>query len=147
MTDEIECAFSGRIGTEPQARTSKTGKPWLSFSVAVGSDDATQWVQVALFGDAAADMAARLHKGDRVYCEGRIKLNVWADKDGRERSGLSVSSFLVQPLGQIGRKRPAKPKADRAISPDTQALRDWQRPSTAGHGAAEAEIPFTPEVR
>jgi len=48
MNGTIETAFIGRVGTEPERRTSQAGKPWLRFSAAVGSDDAVQWVQVAV---------------------------------------------------------------------------------------------------
>ena len=142
MTDEIECALTGRIGTEPTLRTSKAGKPWLSFSVAVGSDDATQWAQVGLFGDTAQELAATLAKGTRVYIEGRIKLNTWTAANGKERSGLSVSSFHVVPLGQIGRRKPSKPKADRTVSGDAATRADWQRPPAAAERSFDAQIPF-----
>ena len=121
-SDDIECAFSGRHGTEPQTRTSKSGKSWLSFSVAIGNGCDTQWVQCALFGDSVQDTAARLHKGDRVYIEGRIKLNTWTDANGRERSGLSVASFNVVPLGQIGKRRPPSPKGSIARASNQPSL-------------------------
>lgn len=35
----IEAAFEGRIGKPPTMRTAQSGKPWCSFSVAVGGDD------------------------------------------------------------------------------------------------------------
>ena len=129
MTDCIETAFSGRIGQDPQLRQSKSGKAWLSFSLAVGSGDEAQWVSVAVFGDRAIELSGSLHKGDRAYVEGRLKLNTWADKDGRERSGLQVAATLVQPLGQIGRRKPseasflatAKPSAGRSREPERNA--------------------------
>jgi single-strand DNA-binding protein len=106
----IECAFAGRIGQEP-AKESKAGKPWLSFSVAVGEGDDVQWLQVAAFGARATELAGSLKKCDRVYIEGRLRLNTWTGKDGTAQAGLSMAASLVQPLGQIGAKRPSKPKA------------------------------------
>jgi Single-strand binding protein family len=49
----IQCAFTGTLGQSPELRVSKTGKPWLSFSVAIdmeASEEATTWVRVAVFG-------------------------------------------------------------------------------------------------
>ena len=152
MSDDIECAFTGRLTADPVPRTSKTGKAWLPLSLAVGPGDAVQFVNAALFGDSVPEMAGRLHKGDRVYVEGRLQLRTWTDKDGRERAGLSVSSFHVVPLGQIGRRRPGKPKASgaRPQSPETPSdlrpseqldpavRRDWQSPPSG----PDAEIPF-----
>lgn len=164
MSDDIECAFTGKVGTDPVMRTTKAGKAWLGFSVAVGTHDATQWVQVALFGDGVAETAARLAKGDRVYVEGKIKLNAWTDANGKERSGLSAASFHLVPLGQIGRKRPKGDRGrgegsarlsaggDRAgpkISGRERAMRSYAAPSnfvptnapSAGH-LGDNEIPF-----
>jgi single-strand DNA-binding protein len=122
----IECAFTGRIGQEPMLKESKAGKPWLSFSVAVGEGDDVQWVQVAAFGTKAEELAGCLKKSDRVYVEGRLKLNTWTGKDGTAQAGLSVAASLVQPLGQIGAKRrPSKPKAT-ASNPEVYAPVDKQ---------------------
>jgi single-stranded DNA-binding protein len=92
-------------------KESKAGKPWLSFSVAVGEGDDVQWLQVAAFGTRAGELAGCLKKSDRVYVEGRLKLNTWTGKDGTLQAGLSVAASLVQPMGQIGKRRPSKPKA------------------------------------
>jgi single-stranded DNA-binding protein len=107
----IETAFTGRVGQEPTLRESKAGKPWLSFSVAVGEDENVQWVQIAVFGSRAEELAGSLKKSDRVYVEGRLRLNTWTGRDGAPQAGLSVAASLAQPLGQIGAKRPSKSKA------------------------------------
>jgi single-stranded DNA-binding protein len=106
----LNAPFTGRVGQEPVLKESKAGKPWLSFSVAVGEGDDVQWVQVAAVGTKAEELAGAVKKSDRVYVEGRLKLNTWTAKDGTAQAGLSVAASLVQPMGQIGAKRP-KPKA------------------------------------
>ena len=72
--------------------------------VGVGRDDDVQWVNVACFGK-AADTAATLKKGDRVYCEGSIKLDTWRGNDGVERHTLAVSAFKCERTHNIGRAR------------------------------------------
>ena len=156
MSDStIECAFTGRVGQEPRLRTSKAGKPWLALSVAVGSGDDAQWLQVAVFGEAASELASHLTKGDRVYVEGRLRLNRWT-RDGREHAGLSVAATAVHPLGKIGRKRSGNAGHETAAGPqprenaalpapgtreprDAAAQRDWQRAPSKG---PDADIPF-----
>ncbi|CAN1721176.1 single-strand DNA-binding protein [Hyphomicrobium sp. 1Nfss2.1] len=124
----IEAAFTGRVGTEPEKRTSQAGKPWLRFNVAAGQDEATQWVQVACFGSAAEELSDRLGKGDRVYVEGTIKLNIWTDREGKERSGLSVAAWKCERLGNIGRSKlpPRRDKPSSSVS--DVAKRNSQRP-------------------
>lgn len=139
--DNIETAFSGRVGVEPTMRTSRNGKPWCSFTVAIGADDATEWISIAVFGDRAEEISGALPKGTRVYVEGRLSLKRWADRDGAERSGLQVAATLVQPLGQIGRRRPAGSRS--ASAADTPDRRDWQRPASgSSESGLDESIPF-----
>ncbi len=133
MSDhEIECALAGRLTADPVQRTGKSGKPWLAMNVAVGSGDAVKFVSFALFGDSVPEVAERLRKGGRAYVEGKITLRQWTGQDGQSRAGLSVSSFHVVPLGQIGRRRPARTKPQAACT--NPAARDWQRPPGMLHG-------------
>jgi Single-strand binding protein family len=86
----IQCAFTGTLGQDAELKTSKSGKPWLSVSVAVdmeASEEATTWVRVAVFGEMATRLYPELKKGTEVYCEGRLKLDSWT---GRDMAGNAV---------------------------------------------------------
>ncbi|HRQ25792.1 single-stranded DNA-binding protein [Hyphomicrobium sp.] len=111
MKETIESAFIGRLGSDAELRTSAAGKPWMKFTVAVGSDDATQWVRIAVFGAKAESLAGTLLKGDRAYIEGTLKLETWTDREGNTRSGLSVAAWKIEKIGAIGRNKPRKQKA------------------------------------
>jgi single-strand DNA-binding protein len=100
----IDCAFYGFVAADAETKVSKAGKPWVRLRVGVGKDDDLQWVSVAVFGE-AAEVAAKLKKGDRVYVEGTLKLDSWTGNDGTERHGLSVASFKVERTHNIGRNR------------------------------------------
>jgi single-stranded DNA-binding protein len=133
----IDCAFYGFLARDADARTSQAGKPWVRLSIGVGKDDAVQWVSVAVFGK-AAETAATLKKGDRVYVEGTIKLDSWRGNDGTERHGLSVAAFKCERTHNIGRNRPdQKQKQSDFGSP----------PATAGGAAFDDDIPLAPEWR
>jgi single-stranded DNA-binding protein len=103
----IECAFHGFLAADADPRTSQAGKPWVRLRVGVGKDETIQWVSVAVFGK-SAEIAATLKKGDRVYAEGSIKLDLWRGQDGVERHGLSVASFKIERTHLIGRNRPKR---------------------------------------
>ena len=75
MNGTIEAAFIGRVGSDPELRTSQAGKPWCRFSVAVGESDDMQWINVAAFGEVAERLCGQLAKGDRAYVEGTLRLN------------------------------------------------------------------------
>jgi single-strand DNA-binding protein len=129
----IDCAFYGFLAADAESRTSQAGKPWVRMRVGVGKDDAVQWVSVAVFGR-AAEHAADLKKGDRIYIEGSIKLDSWRGNDGIERHGLSVAAFKCERTHNIGRNRAKKDK-----EPVEQTT---QEQATAGGPEFDDNIPF-----
>jgi len=70
----IDCAFYGFLAADADARVSKAGKPWVRLRVGVGKDDDMQWISVSVFGK-AAEAAATLKKGDKIYCEGTVRID------------------------------------------------------------------------
>lgn len=107
----ITAALTGRIVRDCEVRFTATGKPMLTASLAVddakrAEDGPTEWVKVVAFGELADELAPKLVKGTQAYCEGRLKLNTWTAQDGGQRSGLELVCWTIQPMGQIGRRRP-----------------------------------------
>jgi single-stranded DNA-binding protein len=131
----IDCAFFGFLAADADARTSKAGKPWTRLRVGVGRDDDVQWVQVAVFGK-AAETAATLKKGDKVYVEGTIKLDTWRGDDGIERHSLAVTAFKSERTHNIGRNRPRKDR-----------LGTQGSDGAVGNDFYSDPIPFAPEWR
>jgi single-stranded DNA-binding protein len=135
--DGIAAALQGRLGGDAEWKFTAQAKPMLRFSVGVTDSygqqrgDPVQWVRVVLFGDRASELGERgLAKGSEVYCEGRVKINRWQPADGGpERADLELFAFVVQPIGQIGRPRPAEPQRPVAARPN-------------GHPAATTPGPY-----
>jgi len=115
MNGAIEAAFIGRLAQDPELRTSAAGKPWARLSMAVGNGDDTQWVSVLTFGEIAEQLCAAMHKGDKLYVEGTLRLNEWTGREGEKRTGLSVAAWKAEKLGAIGRSKTA-PSERRARS-------------------------------
>jgi single-strand DNA-binding protein len=115
--DGLHCAFIGRVGNDAELRFTASGTPLVNVSVLVqdskAATDAGQWVRVGHFGDDVEDLVPQLTKGIDVYVEGRLKLNTWQAGDGTPRSGLNVTAWRLEPIGQIGRRRAVAPVADR----------------------------------
>jgi single-strand DNA-binding protein len=132
----IVCAFTAKCGQDAELKTSKSGKPWASFSVAADDDgerEATTWVRVVMFGEWATELHPELKKGAEVYCEGRLRLEFWTGRDGRERSDLSVTVAKLVVLGQIGFD-PTSRKSEEARG---------AQPELEGHGRADDDgLPF-----
>jgi single-strand DNA-binding protein len=110
----IQTALEGRIGGDPEIRYTSTGKALLAFSIGVlenraaGDGAAMTWVKVTVWEADAERLAPRLHKGDEVYIEGKLRLDSWTGKDGEAKSGLSVSAWKCEPLGAIGHRAPQR---------------------------------------
>jgi single-strand DNA-binding protein len=118
----IACAFTGRLGGDPEWRYSQEGKPRLSFSVAVdhnytATEDRpapeTTWVRVTVWDDLVITLGEQLHKGSAVYVEGKLRLDRW-EKDGEPRAGLSVSAWRCEVHGALGKSAPKREPAPAA---------------------------------
>ena len=73
--------------------------------------DQVTWVSVSVFEEKARALVG-LEKGVEIYCEGRLS---WTGRDGAERTGLAVTAWRIEVLGQIGgRAGRSKAKRERA---------------------------------
>ena len=105
----ITCALTGRLGADAELRYTGEGVAFVTFAVAV--DDANradangaEWVRVAVYGEQAEDLEARLVKGTPVYVEGRVRLDLWETRAGEQRATLKLTAWECCPMGQIGRR-------------------------------------------
>ena len=110
----IAAALQGRI-TEPELRFTSGGQAVLQFSVVAFDGKAAagaepEWVKVSVWGERAEELAPSLKKGTECYIEGRLRLNTW-QSNGEQRSGLALAAWTCQPMGQVGKKAPARPAA------------------------------------
>jgi len=108
----IEAAFWGTLLHDLELKTSASGKKYCNFGCAVvtsnadNGKDVSQYVRVACFGEAAEVLAARVKKGDRVYCEGSLTQTQWNDRGtGEIKHGLNLAAWTCQRVANIGRNR------------------------------------------
>jgi single-strand DNA-binding protein len=103
----IECAFIGQLAADAELKTYQGDKPMGAVRVGVGTGENTQWIGIVTFGDRAHQLVQGLQRGNRVYVEGRLKLETWTSKDGVQKSGLKVSAWKIEKLAQIGANKSA----------------------------------------
>jgi len=84
----------GNLGKDPEVRYTKSGTPVASFSVATserrkGQDgqmqEETEWHNIVAWDKLAGICGEYLHKGMKVYIEGKLQTRKWQDKDGHDR--------------------------------------------------------------
>jgi single-strand DNA-binding protein len=142
MAHSIETALLGSVGALPTERHTQGGKRFITFTVAIkdkGGED-TEWVNVSAFEAVADHVPSDLAKGERIYVEGKARLNRWTTKEGVQRVNLQVTASKVIVLDRIGRKRRRPPQTDAdtaATNGEAKAYR-YQSPLTPDDG----RIPF-----
>lgn len=83
----------GRLTREPELRTTQSGLPVASFSIAVDRDfgegcdfiSCTSWRKGAEFAE------KYLHKGMLIGVQGRLTTSQFKDKDGKNRTRCEVT--------------------------------------------------------
>jgi len=84
----------GRLGKDPEVKTTSSGNKVANFSLATSeryrdkvtgeTKELTEWHNIVVWRQLAEIVQKYLHKGDLVYIEGRIKTRSW-EKDGVTR--------------------------------------------------------------
>jgi single-strand DNA-binding protein len=79
----------GNLGCDPEVKYSQQGTAIAQFSIATTErwkdkggelQEHTEWFAVKTFGRRAEIVGENLHKGSRVYLEGRKRTESWDDK-------------------------------------------------------------------
>jgi single-strand DNA-binding protein len=129
--DTNHVVLFGRLGRDPELRTTPGGDPLVSFAIANSSwkkdaseksgwKEETSWFDCTLFGDAAKRFVERSKKGHRVIVTGQLKQRKWKDKDDNWQERIGVQVRGVQYLEK-------KPRSDEG---------------TIDQGVTRDEVPF-----
>ena len=135
----------GNLGRDPELRYTPQGTPVCSFTLATNekrkdrageNQDVTTWFRVTLWGRQAEAASQYLSKGRPVYIEGRLRVEEWTDKDGRQRYTLEVHATDMQFIGGRGDEGGGSPGMRSEAS--TSAKAD----SSGGEDISDDDIPF-----
>jgi single-strand DNA-binding protein len=101
----------GRLGRDPEMRFTASGRPVAAFNVATlrgyNNDGErkteTEWFHVVTWGNLAELCKKRLHKGSRVYVEGRLQTRNWEDNEGQRhyRTELVAQEMIFLDDGEF----------------------------------------------
>ena len=100
----------GRLGAEPEVKTTKSGLKMASFSVAVDvkgkEKKVTIWPKVTAFGALSDIVSQYVHKGSTVLVEGRLSPDpatgapkIYSKKDGTQGTSYDIIAEKVQVIG------------------------------------------------
>jgi len=134
----------GNLGRDPELRYTPQGTPVCSFTLATNerrkdrageNQDVTTWFRVTLWGRQAETASQYLSKGRPVYIEGRLRMEEWTDKDGKQRYTLEVNATDMQFIG--GRGDEGAGSSARAESPAS-----GRSEPAGGDDISDDDIPF-----
>jgi single-strand DNA-binding protein len=105
----------GRLGKDPESRSTPTGKKVAHFSLAVSqrwksaegeNKESTEWVNVEAWGRLGEVCQQYLHKGSLVFIEGRLKTDKYEDKSGETKYYTKVVALSMQMLDRKPEEEP-----------------------------------------
>jgi single-strand DNA-binding protein len=102
----------GNLGKDPDMSYTPQGTPITKFSLAVSRRskdrdtgerrEETTWFNIVAWNQLAETMNTYLHKGSKVYIEGRITSRKYTDKEGVERTAWEVTANEMEMLEPKG---------------------------------------------
>lgn len=112
MADLNRVSLLGRLGRDPEIRTTQSGEKVASFSIATGEQwkdkntgekkERTEWHSIVVWGALARVAEQYLRKGARVLVEGQMRTRKWQDQSGNDRwttevilSGFSSNLSII----------------------------------------------------
>ena len=90
----------GNLGRDPELQVTPDGTPVTKFSLAVSRSyksrtgeqrDETEWFNIVAWRQLAETCEKYLHKGSKVYVEGRLSQRKYTDREGAQRTSIDVT--------------------------------------------------------
>lgn len=101
----------GNLGADPEFRATQSGTSVTTFNVATterwrGQDgqmqESTEWHRIVAWAKLADICNQYLHKGSRVYIEGKIQTRKWQDQNGVDRYTTEIIAREMKMLSPSG---------------------------------------------
>ena len=98
----------GNVGSEPEIRATASGSKVAKLSLATNQrfkdrndqfQDKTEWHRLTFFGRVADVVEQYVHKGDRIYVEGRLEYSQSQDDQGGVRYWTDIVANELVLLG------------------------------------------------
>ncbi len=144
----------GNLGADPDVRTLPSGDAVANISLATSESwtdrntgelhERTEWHRIALFGKVAEIAGEYLHKGSRVYVEGKLRTRKWMTAEGHERYTTEVivdARGSMQMLDGRAVQEPAPAPKPEPPKPARKARQPKAKPEPA-LAEGDDDIPF-----
>ncbi len=101
----------GNLGSDPEIRYTQSGTQVATFNVATtdrwrGQDgqmqESTEWHRIVAWQKLAEICGEYLHKGSKVYIEGKLQTRKWTAQDGSDRYTTEIIAREMKMLSPKG---------------------------------------------
>jgi single-strand DNA-binding protein len=125
----------GNLGRDPELNVTQEGTPVTKFTLAVNRNtktstgerkEETEWFNIVAWRQLAETCERYLHKGSKVYIEGRLQTRKYTDRNGVERTSIEVVANEMEIL------------TPKSASSSSESY-------SAGSGSADDRDPFLPD--
>ena len=110
----------GNVGKDPDERYLDSGVAVATFSLATTErgytlqngtqvPDRTEWHNIVLWRGLAQTAEKYVHKGDKLYIEGKIRSRSYDDQNGVKRSIVEIFADNMEMLTPRGTAQPQQP--------------------------------------
>lgn len=112
----------GNLGKDPELNVTSDGTPVTKFSLAVNQrykaatgeqKEETEWFNIVTWRQLAEICERYLHKGSKVYIEGRLTQRKYTDREGVQRAMVEVIANNMKMLDRKPAEEVASEEADR----------------------------------
>ncbi len=132
----------GNLGADPEIRYTKDGSPVATFNVATterwrdkegNQQESTEWHRIVAWRKLAEICGEYLHKGSRVYIEGKIQTRKWTDQSGNDRYTTEI----------VAREMKMLDRRESGAGPSAGSSQDRSAPeSSSSYSDMGDDVPF-----
>ena len=131
----------GNVGQDPEVKYTASGVPVAKLSIATNErfkdrneqwHDRTEWHSIVAWQRLAEIIGEYVHKGSKLYVEGKLQTSTWEDKQTREkryRTEIVAREILLLSSRENGQE-------------DTQTTAGEESPPESVSAAVDDDIPF-----
>src|ERR1041384_5001410 len=107
----------GNVGKAPEVKSTPSGTALAKFSIATNErfkdksgewQDRTEWHNVLAWERLAEIVGEHVHKGSKIYIEGRLQTSSWEDRQSKEKK--SRTEIVARDLVLLGSPDGAEPQ-------------------------------------
>lgn len=138
----------GNVGKDPEVRTMPDGTPVVNFPLAVSekykdrngdTHENTEWPNIVCWRGVAELVGKYVHKGDKLYVEGKMRTRSYDDKDGVKRYSTEINVDTIEFL------TPKRDEQPQRTEPQPVRQRRQAQPRTASQAEQNpdfSDLPF-----